>query len=163
MEDGRDELVENVAAILVTNVSEKFLDLATLTFELDGKTANFVVTGLPAGQSAWVMEQNRMTATHSSTLTYLDCVSSVREDAVSSTQQITITADGNVLTARNNTNETLKDVCVYYKVKHDDGNFFGGITYLVSFGDLEPGASAQSIAGHYNETNTQIVRIGWYQ
>lgn len=161
VEDGRDELVENVAAILVTNVTDSFLDLATLTFELDGKTATFVVTGLPAGRSAWVMEQSRMTATHSSTLTYLDCVSSLRDNVITSSQDVTITSEGNTLTARNNTGETLTNVFVYYKVKHTDGNFFGGITYLVSFGDLGPGESAQSMAGHFNESNTEIIRIGW--
>ena len=160
-EDGTDTLVENVAAVLVTNTSDSFLEFATLTFDIDGNLATFIVTGLPVGRSAWVLEQNRMTASHRSTLNYLDCVSSVRDDVISETDLVTITSDGNTLTARNNSTETLTDVCVYYKVRHEDGNFFGGITYLVSFGDLGPGESSTSIAGHFDASNTEIVRIGW--
>lgn len=161
VEDGRDELVENVAAILVTNQTGQFLDLATITYDIDGQTATFVVTGLPAGRSAWVMESSRMTASHSSVLTYLDMTTSFRSDVVASTDKITITSNGNVLTATNNTDQTLENVCVYYRSIHTDGNFFGGITYLVSFGTLEPGASAENLAGHYVEGSTEIVRIGW--
>lgn len=69
LEDGRDELVQNVAAVLVTNRTDRFLDFATLTFDIDGQTATFILSGLPAGRSAWVMEATRMTATNSSVFT----------------------------------------------------------------------------------------------
>lgn len=161
VEDGRDELVENVASILVTNRSGRFLDLATLTYDIDGQTATFIVTGLPPGRSAWVMEASRMTANHSSSFTYQDCVTAFRDDVVASTDKITITSNGNMLTASNNTHDTLENVCLYYRSVHTDGNFFGGITYLVSFGTLEPGASVETLAGHYVEGNSEIIRIGW--
>lgn len=162
-EDGRDELVENVAAILVTNTSDRFLDLATITFDIDGQTATFSATGLPSGASAWVMEASRMTATDSSVFTYRDCVTAFRDDVVDTTPKITITADGNMLTATNHTSETLTNVCVYYKTVHTDGNFFGGITYLASFGDLAPGASVETLAGHFDAEDSLIVRIGFAQ
>lgn len=161
VEDGRDELVENVAAILVKNDSDQFLDLATLTYDIDGQMATFIVTGLPAGKSAWVMEATRMQATHDSVFTYVDCISSFKSEVLLVTTKVTITAEGNMLTATNNTDQTLEDVCVYYRNVHSDGNYFGGITYLVSFGTLEPGQSAQSMAGHYKEGVTEIIRYGW--
>lgn len=161
VEDGRDELVENVAAILVTNTTDRFLDLATLTYDIDGKTATFVVTGLPAGASAWVMEAARLTITDDASFTYLDCVTSYRDGVIASAAEVSITADANSLTAKNNTNRTLENVFVYYKRVHTDGNFFGGITYLVDFGTLAPGASAETLAGHYIDGETEIVRIGW--
>ena len=161
VEDGRDELVTNVAAILVKNKSDRFLDFATLSFDIDGKTATFIVTGLPAGRSAWVMEATRMTATHDSTFTYLECVSSFRDDVIVKTDKVTITADGNMLTAANNSQQTMNNVCVYYRTVHSDGNFFGGITYVVDFGTLEPGQSAETLAGHYDGSKTEIVRISW--
>ena len=161
VEDGRDELVENVAAILVKNDSDQFLDLATLTYDIDGQLATFIVTGLPAGKSAWVMEATRMQATHDSVFTYVDCISSFKSEVLLVTTKVTVTAEGNMLTATNNTGQTLEDVCVYYRNVHSDGNYFGGITYLVSFGTLEPGQSAQSMAGHYKEGVTEIIRYGW--
>lgn len=161
VEDGRDELVNNVAAILVKNRTDRFLDFATLSFDIDGKTATFIVTGLPAGRSAWVMEATRMTATHQSEFTYLDCVTSFRDDIIVKTDKLSISADGNMLTAVNNSQQTMNNVTVYYRTVHSDGNFFGGITYVVDFGTLEPGQSAESMAGHYDGSKTEIVRISY--
>lgn len=161
VEDGRDELVEDVAAILVTNRSSRFLDLGTLTFDIDGKKATFVVTGLPPGRSAWVMEASRMTADHSSEFTYVSGVTSFRDQVITYTTKLTITTNGNMMTVRNNSDETLTNLVVYYRTVHTDGNFFGGITYLVSFGDLPPGTSVETLAGHFEDGSTEIVRISW--
>lgn len=161
VEDGRDELVENVAAILITNQSDRFLNFAVLSYDIDGETGLFVVTGLPAGESAWVMEITELNVNHDAVFTYLDCMSSFRDSVISHSDEVTITSDGNMLIATNNTDKTLASVFVYYKTRHTDGNFFGGITYAVEFGTLEPGASAEKLAGHYEEGTTEIIRIGW--
>lgn len=160
VEDGKDNLVSNVATILVTNNSDQFLDLATIMYLIDGKTATFVVTGLPAGRSAWVLESSKLTATASSTFTYVDKTTSFRENVSATSDKVTITADGNMLTATNNSDETLEGVFIYYRSVHTDGNFLGGITYLVDFGTLEPGASVEKMGGHYSE-DSEIIRIGW--
>ena len=161
VEDGRDELVQNVAAILVTNQSDRFLDLATLSYDIDGKTAAFLVTGLPPGKSAWVMEVTRMQVSHSSVFTYKDCITSFKSDVMLETDAFTVTADGNMLTATNTSGKTLSNVCVYYRTVHDDGNYFGGITYLTDFGTLAPGESVEALAGHYEEGSAEIIRYGW--
>ena len=163
VEDGSDELVEHVLAILVTNVSDRFLDLGTVSYDVGGETASFVVTGLPPGRSAWVMESSRMRVNKGADPDYIGCVTNYRSGVVSQTADITLRAEGNQLIAVNNTGATLENVFVYYKILHTDGNFFGGITYLVDFGTIEPGGTARSIAGHYQEGKTEIVRIGWQE
>lgn len=161
VEDGRDEPVENVAAVLVTNQSDQFLDLATITIEISGETATFVVTGLPAGRSAWVLEANRMTIGDSASFEYLGCVTSFRDGVSATSDQVKIYADGNMLTAKNVSSETLENVFVYYRTLHTDGNFLGGITYRVDFGTLEPDSSVETMAGHFEYGKSEIVRIGW--
>lgn len=161
VEDGRDELVENVAAILVTNTSDQFLELCTLQYDIDGTEAIFVVTGLPAGRSAWVMEKHRLTIGKNASFTYQGCATAYKENVAASTDKISLFADGNMMKAKNNTDKTLDGVYVYYKTLHSDGNYFGGITYLVDFGSIEPGESVEKLAGHYVEGSTEIVRIGW--
>ena len=161
VENGRDEPVENVAAILVTNNSERFLDLATLTFEVDGKPATFMVTGLPAGRSAWVLEMQGLTAEKNSVVNFLECIPSFRNSVQSHPEEISVEAQGNMLTLTNESDQKLEGVFLYYKNLHPDGNFLGGITYLVEAGDLEPGASVEVLAGHYDKENSEIVRIGW--
>ena len=161
VEDGKDELVENVAAMLVTNHSDRFLEFATLQYDIDGKEAYFVVTGLPAGKSAWVMEKSRLTISGDATFTYKGCVDSFRENVVTSTDKIEISTSGNMMTVINNADETLKDVCVYYKVKHTDGNYLGGITYVVNFGEVKAGESLEKLAGHYDEEKAEIIRVSF--
>ena len=102
-----------------------------------------------------------MTMTADSSVEYIGCNTSFKEDVVDSTKDITISAVGNLLTAKNNTNRTLKNVFIYYKSVHSDGNYFGGITYMVNFGDLKPGEAVEKLGGHYSEDDSEIVRIGW--
>lgn len=162
VEDGRDEPVENVAAMLVTNQSDEFLDLATLTYLIDGKEATFVVTGLLPGSSAWVMEQNRMSIGKDVEFVRKDCVCSFRKQTQFA-NEISLTSSGTNLTATNRTGQTLKNVVVYYKSLHTDGNFLGGITYRVSFGDVASGESVEKVAGHYSTAGSQVVRISWQE
>ena len=161
VEDGRDELVENVAAIQVTNNSEEFLDLATLVYDLDGQTATFVATGIPSGKTAWVMEKSRMKAKNDSSFTYKGSTTAFKSGVVSTTDQISVTVDGNNMVVTNNSDKAMETIVVYYKVLHEDGNYLGGITYVTDFQNVKAGASAQSMAGHYKEGKTEIVRIDW--
>lgn len=163
VEDGSDEPVQNVAAILVTNGSDQYLDLGKLTYQLDGEEATFMVTGLPPGASAWVMEASRRTATNDSVFTQTDCTTSFRENAVNELEGLSIQSGGTMLKVTNNRDKALQNVTLYYKVLHNDGNYFGGITYMVAFGDLEPGQSAEKLAGHFKEGWTDIVRIGYQE
>lgn len=160
VEDGTDGYAENVAVILVTNTTDRFLDLATLTFTIDGKPAAFVVSGLPPNRSAWVQEAERTTVTEDSAFVFSDCMEGYRDDVTAETEKIRITAENGILTAENRTDKALKNVFIYYKTLHTDGNFFGGITYAASFGDIGPGESASAEGAHFSE-RSEIVRIGW--
>lgn len=163
VEDGSDEPVQNVAALLVTNGSEQYLDLAKLTYEIDGQEAVFMVTGLPAGGTAWVLENSRMTASAESEFRHKNTITSFRDNAVNTLEGVDLEFNGTMLKATNTTDKTFKALTVYYKVLHDDGNYLGGITYMVSFGDLEPGQSAEKIAGHFQSDKAHIVRIGYQE
>ncbi len=163
VEDGSDKAVENVAAILVTNQTNRFLELGSLTYDIDGTKAVFNVTGLPAGRSAWVMEANGVSADHNSIYTLVDHVLSFRDDVVNTTDKIKIKYNGDMLQATNCSGKTLDNVVVYYKTLHTDDNFFGGITYTINFGTMEPGASVEKIAGHYQVDKSEIVRISWQE
>ncbi len=158
VEDGSDEEVEDVAAILITNRSGKFLDLATLTYDIDGETAVFVVTGLPNGQSAWVLESERKTARADSVFTCTDVVPGYRSDAVASIDGLQISKGVGLITATNNSDAVMKDVFVLYKVVNTDGNYLGGITYKINIGDLEPGQTVEKLSAHFSP-DAKIVRI----
>ena len=163
VESGRDEPVEDVALMLLTNKSDKYLEYAKLTYEVDGHTATFVVTGLPAGKSAWVLESNGLKATSTSKFVYVDATTAYKDHVVRAPKELDIKFGNQMLKLTNLTEEPLENVVVYYKVMYTDGKFLGGITYKVSFGTIEPGQSVEKIAGHYNNDWAQIVRVGWQE
>lgn len=160
VEDGSDEEVSGVAAILVTNPTSRFLDLATVTYEVGDTTATFEITGLPPGGTAWVLEKERLRLEDGWEFTYKDSSYTFRSDAIRQTDLLSVESDGDTLTVTNVSGQTLENVCLYYKIKHSDGNYLGGITYMMEFGTLEPGGSMRKQSTHYG-SSAEIVRYSY--
>ncbi len=160
VEDGSDRPIENVAAIRITNKSKRFIDFATITVKVNDQTATFVVTGLPAGKCAWVLEQNGMTISDKAAFEFIGCSTSFSDkEIISSTDKISIQHDGDYMTVSNLTNDKLHNVVIYYRNLHDDGNYLGGITYRVTVGSINANETVKILAGHYSEENSEIIRI----
>ncbi len=162
VEDGQNEQVENVAAVLIENRAQWYLDYAKVTYYVGDKIATFNVTGLPAGEKAWVLEAEKMQIVGEPNFVFLDCESTFRKDAVLSTKLLSVETEDNVLTVTNKANKPLQNVCVYYKNVNSDGNYLGGITYMISFDTLNAGESAQKYSAHFSE-NSQIVRYSFQE
>lgn len=160
VEDGQNEQVENVATILVENRSKHFLDYAQVTYSVDGKTATFNVTGLPAGEKAWVLEAGKMVIDGKPDFEFLDCQSTFKKDAIVKTDLLEVKTEDNVLTVKNTGDVPLKNVCVYYKNVNSDGNYLGGITYMLGFDTLEADMTAQRESAHFSD-NSRIVRFSY--
>lgn len=160
-EDGSNEEVENIAAILVENRSEEFLERATITYDVSGETATFVLTGLPAGKKCWVLEQNKMKLdTSDKEFKFLDCVSGFRKDADLNNEVLDIVTKDDTIKVTNTGEEPIYSVCVYYKNTHEDGNYLGGITYLIAIDEVAPGDTQKKRAGHFNESS-EVVRSSY--
>lgn len=160
VEDGTNEKVNGVVAIRVLNSSAQFLDLATVTYTAGAETATFVITGIPAGEQAWVLEKNRMLWQEDMELVFRNCEATFRTEAVTVPSELAVTAEENTLRAVNNSDKTMENVCVYYKTEYSDGVFLGGIAYMVNFGTIGPGETAEKTAGHWGEDSV-IVRYSW--
>lgn len=162
-EDGSGRQVENVAAILVHNSSNQFLDFATVEAVVGSNNGTFYVTGLPPGGTAWVLEKNGLTLTPDEKFEARSCEDYYfRDDALLQTDDLKVEPQGNSLTVTNKSKKTLKNVCVYYKTVHEDGRYFGGITYLLGFDDLEPGQSVTKQSNHFG-SSSRIVRYSYQE
>lgn len=162
-EDGSGRQVSNVAAMLVRNSSSEFLDYATILCDVGGQSGTFQITGVPPGGTVWVLEQSGLSLKEGDRFAATECEEYYfRPDAVMRTDQLSVKVDGNSLTVTNASEKRLKNVCVYYKTVHSDGNYFGGITYMLNFGDLEPGASAQKQSSHFG-SDSKIVRYSFQE
>ena len=158
VEDGSDDPVEGVAIILVKNPTPDFLEYARIEFDISGQKAVFVVRGLPPGAAAWVMEANRLTIEPGSVFALADEVTSFGSPGISS-DGIKLSGDTGVITALNETEANLYNVYIYYRQRHTDGNYLGGICYRVSLGTLEPGKPVTVTAGHFHLEKSKIVKI----
>lgn len=162
-EDGSGREVNNVAAILVHNSSAEFLDYAKVSCAIGNESGTFLVTGLPPGATAWVLEKDAKTVEADEDFAALQCREySFRQDAVMATDKLAVSASGNTVTVVNQSGQMLRNVCLYYKSVHEDGHYFGGITYMLSFGDLAPGETAQKQSSHYG-AQSQIVRYSFQE
>lgn len=160
VEDGTNEQVENILAMLLENRSDEYLDFATITYDVGGETAEFTISGLPPGESTWVLEANRMPARGDAEFELLDCQSSFRNDAVLTTEDLEVVTEQNSLTVKNISDKTLNNVCVYYKNFNSDGNYLGGITYMIAFDTLSPDEELEKASAHFSE-NSRIVRYSY--
>ncbi len=159
VEDGTDEYVQNVAIIFVTNISESYLEYAVFTFDIDGKVAAFTATGLAPGESAWVLEQNRLKVEKGAEFRFVDDVSSFTKYVSPAETEVKVTLGEGQLKVRNTSGKDLKDVYVYYKQVHTDGNFLGGITYRVSVGDMKSGEEIDCVAMHSSPKSSRVVSV----
>jgi hypothetical protein len=160
-EDGTYRAVENVAAMRIRNGTGQYLDRAVVKCNIAGKEGVFEVTGIPPGGTVWVMEKTGMTIAEGDTFLAIstgECA--FRPDAVMETDKISVTSRGSTLQITNESDETLPELCLYYKDVHPDGNYFGGITYRKECGTLEPGQTVKVEAPHFTK-DSQIVRYSW--
>lgn len=161
VEDGSDEPVEDVASILITNRSGKYLTFARLTYQLDGETAVFEVSDLPTGKSVWILEKNRRKATENSKFVYQEATTAFSDHMTRSPKELKVEYADAMLRVTNVSDRALDHVIVHYKSIHKDGHYLGGITYRLEFGTLQPGDSVEKIAGHYDNDWSMILRTSY--
>lgn len=162
-EDGSGRAVEDVAAIRVHNSSGEFLDYAMVECQVGDQIGKFKITGLPPGGTVWALEQSGMTLAPEDTFQAEECKDYFfRPDAIMSTQDLSTKVDGNTMTVTNQSDKTLKNVCVYYKTVHQDGNYFGGITYMLKFDTLGPGESMEKQSAYFGK-DSRIVRYSYQE
>ncbi len=155
-EDGSDKAVEDVAVVLVVNTTERYLELATFSFEIDGATATFTVTNLPPQKGAWVLARDALTVNSGASFVLKGGTTTfcTPEDIPTITAQ---PLDGTVLVENRSETEAFSGY-IYYKTVYEDGNYLGGVTYRTLIEDLPAQSRTEITAAHCDET-AEIVRI----
>lgn len=160
IEDGSDESVIGVGAIVVRNMAEEMLQIAEITIETDGgKTARFQITNLPAGASVLALESKK--EIFSSEFKALKAESAVGFFHESSDLEDKPECGGRKgrLMLKNDSKDTYPLVYVYYKNKIEEDLYLGGITYRVPFEQVPAQTQVESEAGHYSPEISEIVDI----
>ena len=159
LEDGSDEIVENVVCALIRNTGHGYLDYGEVTAAFGDQRYTFVVTGLPGGDAVWVMEKDRKTVEGDLYFGFLEEKVSQLRDVRSEDDRISVELLDGKAVVTNVSDKPLASVQIYYKQVHSDGNFLGGITYTCSVEAPEPGASVEITAGHSRARGCAVVRV----
>ena len=163
LEDGTDDEVKNVLALLFVNTSDKDVQYAEYAFAVDGKPISFKVSDLPAGQQCVVLEASRHQRNTSEVLELISRVVAQVDMLPGSDKVLPVINDDNTITLMNTTQEELPVVRVFYKYFYEDENsFVGGITYTATATKVPAGGSVTIAPSHFEANASVIMGTGVY-
>ena len=162
MEDGSDEIVTGVLMLVVTNKNELPLQYAELTLTCDDVEAEFAVSTLNPGNSAVLLEKNRMQYNEEAIYSSAEikhaaffqqplslCEDQVKIQSLDGAMNITNITDSDI----------TEDITIYYK-NYTSDMFYGGITYRIKLeGGLKAGELRQIMVKHFYNPGSAIVMV----
>ena len=140
LEDGSEENVIGVAALLVRNTGMVGIEYARITLQQNGREMTFDATYIPPKGSVLLLEEEKQPYTDAP-VTQCRYRTVIPGDFDLSQREIRIEEEGlGNLKVTNLTDQPMGCVRVFYK--HHEGKsdlYVGGITYSVVIPDLQPG------------------------
>lgn len=160
IEDGSDEEVADVAALILYNAGEIMIAEADITVQCAESTFRFALTDLPADSAVVVLEQEVQPWIPQNV--YL-CTASYKlnENDDFTNQQLHVRqTDTSILEISNLTDEPIYDITIGYKTwSKEIGCYLGGITYKTHIDTLQPGQILLLSPDHYAVGSSKIVNI----
>lgn len=161
MEDGTNDVVQDVLMLLLRNDTEQDLQLARIRVEYPDFTAEFEVTSLPAGERAVLLEKTRRACPDEEHLgVSVQNVVFFPEKMDLMPQVLELGGTPGVVEATNISDTDLTGpVYIYYKNSSED-LLYGGITYRVLIeGGIGAGETIRMPAGHYDPADCRFVMV----
>ena len=136
-EDGSNEEVSGVAALVVENQGGLLVSSGAVILELEKEWLVFEISFLPPGGKVLVLEKDRKRYCYGSNVT---CYGWTREEYPEDAGLVSVESMGlNGLLLTNNTGCIVPGVQIHYKnYNAETGMFLGGISYCVTEEDLMP-------------------------
>ena len=155
--DAGDQEANDVAAIVLRNLSGTYLKTATVTAVLDdGSERVFAVQELPAGKSAMAFSVDNALLSESHLCAELSS-ESVFEDPQNN-DSVKISVDGMTVTLENMSGEELSGIDVYCRDVFND-QYFGGVAYQYTIETLSAGETRTVTVLDSLMGITEVVRI----
>lgn len=162
LEDGADEDVSNIAAMIIRNSGSVDIEYAEVEVETKSGTLTFVLTDLPAGATLAAQESNR------SAYSKQDCYGVRAEVAENNLEQSSKLVkveeeESGSLLVTNLSGSDIPCVRVFYKYYLDeDSAYLGGITYTAKLTNLEAGDARSIQPTHYLQGYSKVVMVRTY-
>lgn len=160
-EDGSNEEISDIYAIVVENRGTKVLQYAEITIGLEGKEAHFSLSTLPTNEKILVLEKNKLKCDDAaivdaeiSNVVFFENGISMHDDIFNLNG-----ADG-ILNVENISEKNISgDIFVYYK-NYELNMFCGGITYRARIsGGLAKEEIKQVMTKNYSTDNSVLMMI----
>lgn len=164
VEDGRNNLTQSVAMLLVHNNSGFPLEYTQISVKFGEETLLFDISALPAGERMVVQEKmGKPVPTGNATAASAMVVQRANMDM--SADKVRVVDNGNnTLTVQNLTDKTIPTVRVFYKYyMENEGIFVGGIAFTVRITRLGAGASITLQPSHYTSQSSRVVMVLTYE
>lgn len=160
VEDGSDEEVANVAALILRNVGSVGVERASVSLERGDLRLTFEVSNLPPGAAVLVAEKNRQSCPQRN---FTACTGWAEQSGESwlGGGSVGIEEMGmGMIAVTNITAEPLEKVSLFYKTYYREGGLYlGGMTYQLDAGALAPGETKQLLPQHYAAGYSHIVKV----
>lgn len=164
VEDGSDEPVANVAAMVVTNNSDTMVHFSELTFQVnDDETAVFRISTLPAGKSVLVLEYERRPFDPADTFVLSDKLYAELKEQSLLENKVKVYAADQELTVENLTEEDLGTVYVRYKAMARENLYMGGITYSCKMENVGAKESVTKETQHFAADVCKVLMVDTIQ
>ncbi|MBE6734135.1 MAG: hypothetical protein E7563_02170 [Ruminococcaceae bacterium] len=159
VEDGTDESVENISALVVRNAGEKPVQVANVTLTNESIEYNFVISTLPAGCSVLVLETDRKACNDKLSECTVSAEVAQCESLSTEQDRVKVTFDGTSLHLKNLTDRNFRAVYVRYK-NYTAGNvYLGGITYNATFNNVEANSESVYESSHFYTGGSQVLMV----
>ena len=164
VEDGSNQIVQDVAMILVRNEGDYPVEYAEIAMAHGDQQLIYKISALPAGESMVVQEQTRQSVPEAMPS---GCTALVvqRAQVGMASEQVSVTDNGDgTLTVRNLTDKVIPTVRIFYKYyMNNEDVFVGGIAFTVRITRLGAGSETTIQPSHYTSDSSRIVMVSTYE
>ena len=162
VEDGSNDAVNKILMIVVKNTGTQTVQYAEITLTDGDTVARFTLSTLPPGESALLMEKNRMSYEDGGSLTQIKFsnVALFKQEPNLSEDLVKVQALNGILNVTNISGQDITgNVVIYYKNASSD-MLYGGITYRATIsGGIKAGEVKQIVASHFSKDGSRIMWI----
>lgn len=158
VEDGSNDNVKNIISATVINTSETSYQLVEFSLTFPQGTYHFSVKSLLAHSKVKVLEKDRnfIPSRTDEVRGAVETIIPFTENPTVHLEELEITFADSIINVKNITDKPINDIYVYYKGVRDD-IFFGGITYRVSVGTVNPGEITQVMSENFKADSSRII------
>jgi hypothetical protein len=160
LEDGSEEAVTDVAALVLENTGTIGIEYAQIILEQNGRELSFDATYIPPKSKILLLEENKQPFS-AAAVTACRCRTVIPGVFDRAERMVSIRETGlGTLEVSNLTQQDLDSIRIFYK--HHEGEndlYVGGITYSTVIPDLKPGETRSITPYRYASGYAQVVAV----